>query len=334
MSADTSNPHRSTTFTLTVAMVLVAILTPIFVYLALVDRAREAGVVEDPAKLMAFTAWSACIALILIVGLIMLLRPLFIKQRCRRPQRRGCVRGELWQHLSTAPPAFDMTQAQAWLKEMIPLVEGNTGRTFRKAPRLELVDWQELGKVLANERTLPLQTRGGSLADQLLELTALPTTLPLTPFIIGKYGIASRTVYLLPRNTAAVMDLAKLGPEHLEAIVKLTICHELVHALQDDHLNLSECLRDAQASGDPMSPFNVLMEGHAMLVQAHIAKQLDLRTPQAALESLLLGKEEEGVEGTRMSAVYRAGLDLMGKEFAAGGAQRLWARLESPNSRE
>jgi hypothetical protein len=154
--------------------------------------------------------------------------------------------------------------------------------------------------------------------------------MPFTPFIIGKYGTSSRTVYLLPRNTAAVIELAKLGPSEVEATVKLTICHELVHALQDDHLNLAECLRDAQTSGDPLSPFNVVMEGHAMLMQAQAAERLDLRTPQAALQALLLGNPDESTEGTRMSQVYRLGLEYMTQEFAEGGCERLWQRLDSP----
>jgi hypothetical protein len=328
-----SSPHRSTTLTLTVSLVLVGLMTPIFIYLALADRAANHAV-DDPAKLMAFTVWSACVAVFLIIGLILLLRPLFMKGMRPRvcAEKKTNKREALWQQLTSAPPAFSLDQARTWLGEMRPLVEALTGRKFRRDPQLELVEWQQLGKVLANEKMLPLQTGGGSggLAGRLLELAALPSTLPLTPFIIGKYGTASRTVYLLPRNTAAVMKLAKLGPEDVEAIVKLTICHELVHALQDDHLDLSECLRDAQTSGDPMAPFNVVMEGHAMLIQAQVAEHLGLRTPQAALEGLLLGKEEEAVEGTRMSQVYRLGLDYMGREFVEGGCDRLWERLHEP----
>jgi hypothetical protein len=334
VNSPSSSPHRSTTITLTVALVLVALMTPAFVYLAMAERAADAGTVDDPAKLMAFTVWMACVAVFLAVGIILLLRPLFIK--AMRPRyREGKPVGSreaLWQQLTSAPPAFDLAQAQEWLAEMRPLVEEIAGRQFRREPKLELVEWQQLGQVLANEKVVPLQTSGGGgLTDRLMELAALPSTLSLTPFIIGKYGVASQTVYLLPRNTAAVMELAKLGPEDVEPIVKLTICHELVHALQDDHLNLSECLRDAQSSGDPMSPFNVVMEGHAMLLQAQAAERLDLRTPQAALEGLLLGKEEdEAVEGTRMSQVYRLGMNYMDREFAAGGCERLWERLESP----
>lgn len=333
MNSQPPSPHRSTTLTLTVALGLVAIMTPIFAYLALVDRARDSSMVADPAKLMAFTVWSACIAVFLIVGLILLLRPLFIKSRCRRSSARppASARSELWDQLTKATPAFDLVQARSWLSEMVPLVEDLAGRPFRRQPKLELVEWQQLGQVLASEKTLPLQTRGGGgLAGRLLELTVLPSTLPLTPFIIGKYGTASGTIYLLPRNTAAVMKLAKLGSDQVEAIVKLTICHELVHALQDDHLDLGESLRDAQASGDPLSPFNVVMEGHAMLVQALAAERLHLRRPQAALKSLLLGEEEEAVEGTRMSEVYRLGLDYMQSEYETGGSERLWQCLQEP----
>lgn len=331
MNPQPSSPHRSTTLTLTVALVLMGVLTPVFIYLALADRAANQAV-DDPAKLMTFTVWSACVAVFLIIGLILLLRPLFIegmrpRTRTEMPESK---REALWQRLTSAPPAFDLDQAKAWLAEMRPLVEELTGRSFRRDPQLELVEWQQLGKVLANEKMLPLQTRGGGLADRLLELAALPSTLPLTPFIIGKYGIASRTVYLLPRNTAAVIELAKLGPKDVEAIVKLTICHELAHALQDDHLDLAECLRDAQASGEPLAPFNVVMEGHAMLIQAQAAERLELRTPQAALESLLLGKDDEPVEETRMSQVYCLGLDYMRREFEEGGSDRLWERLQEP----
>ncbi len=113
------------------------------------------------------------------------------------------------------------------MADILPFVEKVAGARLKKLPELKLVDWREVGRVLARDLLLPHaggegRSKRAPLADQFMELTAMQTTLPLAPFVIGKYAVSSSTLYLLPRNMSATMELVGLDHSAAEPVAKLT----------------------------------------------------------------------------------------------------------------
>ncbi|MFN2563799.1 MAG: hypothetical protein ABR499_02140 [Gemmatimonadaceae bacterium] len=147
------------------------------------------------------------------------------------------------------------------VRESIPQIERATGLKFKAPPKLEVrtkaqvreflvgkFDEQQPARELASEE-LVYKTLG--LIPQSLDLRKFLLDL-YTEQIVGFYDPAKKVLYVVegaPREVA-----------------RITVAHELIHALQDQYLNL-DSLQRATADGDRTLAAQAVVEGQATYEQ-------------------------------------------------------------------
>jgi hypothetical protein len=161
--------------------------------------------------------------------------------------------------------------------EAVPRIEQATGLRFRSPPKVEVRSREQVRDFLLkkfDETTPSAQLAGEEKAYKLLGL--IPDTMNLRAFylrvlteqIVGYYDPAAKTLYVV--NGAD------------ESIVGVTITHELIHALQDQYVNLDSLQRSTEDS-DRLAAAQALVEGEAQFEQISIMlggpKQLETRLP-------------------------------------------------------
>lgn len=187
------------------------------------------------------------------------------------------------------------TALQRMARELIPEVERRSGLSFREPPRLarssrerlEAFLREELGEQLPPERALAVRdvyARMGLMPDT-LDLRAVLQGLYLEQ-VVGYYDPAADTLYVREG----------VEPSQLRTV----LLHELVHAVQDQHLDLDSLMDARSESNDAGTAAQAALEGHATFVMAewqlagatgrevNLARMPDLSRvlPRSALDSL------------------------------------------------
>lgn len=122
----------------------------------------------------------------------------------------------------------------ARVREAIPQIEQATGLKFRTPPKLEVRSRAQVRDFLLtkfNESTPAEEMRGEEMAWKLFGL--IPDSLQLRPFlldllteqIVGYYDPQTKVLYVVE---GAAEDMAGM-----------VVSHELIHALQDQYVNLA-----------------------------------------------------------------------------------------------
>ncbi len=162
------------------------------------------------------------------------------------------------------------------VRKAIPQLEESSGLAFTKLPVLEERTRDEVRTFVEsqfNEQLTPLELAGAQEAYRLFGL--LPDTLDLRAFFIdllteqvaGYYDPATKVLYV-------VKDAA---PE----IREVTITHELMHALQDQHTRL-DSVQTLKGDNDRMVAMQSVIEGQATYEQFAImtgGSDMGLRIP-------------------------------------------------------
>jgi hypothetical protein len=146
--------------------------------------------------------------------------------------------------------------------EYMPMIEKSLGRKFKTVPRLEVRTRDQVRDFLLKhlEDSIPQRELAGQTATFRV-LGLIPDTLDLKKFfvpllteqIIGYYDPRTKVLYVVQ---GAPSDY-----------VGFTIMHELVHALQDQYVNLDSLENDTQDS-DRQSAVQAVIEGQATYEQA------------------------------------------------------------------
>jgi hypothetical protein len=173
---------------------------------------------------------------------------------CARPQR--------------AQDAYAAAVADA-----IPIVEKTTGLTYKKPPVYKLRTRAEIHDFL--EKLFNEEKPARDLAEQqtiLRRLGVIPDTLDLrkleldllTEQIVGLYDPRSKVLYIVKGTDPAIMAL--------------TVQHELVHALQDQYMNL-DSVENLKGDDDRSLAAAAVIEGQATLVTLEAANAAALEMP-------------------------------------------------------
>lgn len=148
--------------------------------------------------------------------------------------------------------------------EAIPRIEASTGLKYKQRPRVEVRNKDQVREFLVkkfDEESPAAELAGEESAYRLLGL--LPPTLDLRKFllavlteqVIGYYDPASKVLYVVK------------GAD--EKTVGITITHELVHALQDQYVNL-DSIQKATSDNDRLTAAQAVIEGQAQFEQLSI----------------------------------------------------------------
>jgi hypothetical protein len=149
--------------------------------------------------------------------------------------------------------------------------------------------------------------------------------------VFGKYGFLDDQLYIDPDGIAQAVE--PVDPELFHAVLDLVLAHELTHALQDQHLDLSAIA--GGHTGDAGLAVVCALEGHAAWVQARIAATLG--TPEAAaLVGAFLGYDasqpgiSDSVDRYHDSYIYGQGAAFVDTLSARGGLESVWSMLANP----
>ncbi len=173
------------------------------------------------------------------------------------------------------PPGYEGPYRRQ-VRRAIPKLEEQTGLAFKKLPVLEERTREEVRQFIVkqfNEQLTPLEIAGAEQAYRLFGL--IPDTLDLRKFyldllseqVAGYYDPATKVLYVVQDATAAMKDI--------------TITHELVHALQDQHTPLDSVVL-LKGDNDRMVARQSVIEGQAtyeQIVQMTGGNDLDMRIP-------------------------------------------------------
>jgi hypothetical protein len=148
--------------------------------------------------------------------------------------------------------------------EAMPRIEASTGLRFKAKPRIEARSKEEVRAFLLkqfNEAKSSQSLAGEEVANKLLGL--IPESMDLRAFllrvldeqIVGYYDPAVKTLYVVK------------GAD--EPIIAATITHELIHALQDQYVNL-DSIQKATVDADRATAAQAVIEGQATFEQMSI----------------------------------------------------------------
>jgi hypothetical protein len=146
-------------------------------------------------------------------------------------------------------------------RELVPEVERAVGRKFKTPPRVEVQPRDEVKKYIEKQYTDPRAQRevaGQETAYKRLGL--IPETLDLRALflelleeqVVGYYDPKTKVLYVVEGS----------DPDLAPAIIR----HELVHALQDQYVNLDSLLH-VEGQNDRQTAVQAAIEGHAIWVQ-------------------------------------------------------------------
>ncbi len=150
------------------------------------------------------------------------------------------------------------------LAQTIPRIEQSTGLKFKQRPRVELRSKEQVRDFLIkkfDEETPSKELAGEEAAYKLFGM--LPESLDLRKFflavlteqVIGYYDPKAKVLYVVQ------------GAD--EATVAITLTHELVHALQDQYVNL-DSLQKGTSDNDRLTAAQAVIEGEAQYEQLSI----------------------------------------------------------------
>jgi hypothetical protein len=145
--------------------------------------------------------------------------------------------------------------------EAVPKIEEAIGLPFKEPPRLEVRSREQVREFLEGRfnEEIPMRELAG--AERAYKRFGLvPESLELRPFlldlleeqIVGYYDPATDVLYVVEGSP--------------DDIVGLTITHELVHALQDQYINL-DSIQNLEGNNDRQSAVQAIIEGQATYEQ-------------------------------------------------------------------
>ena len=148
--------------------------------------------------------------------------------------------------------------------EAIPRIESSTGLMFTRPPTLQVRSREQVREFLVkkfNEDTPTQELVGEETAYKLLGM--LPDSMDLRSFllavlneqVVGYYDPATKVLYVVE------------GAD--EQTVSITVTHELVHALQDQYVNL-DSIQKSTSDNDRLTAAQAVIEGQAQFEQLSI----------------------------------------------------------------
>ncbi|MDB4908637.1 MAG: hypothetical protein JWO05_3421 [Gemmatimonadetes bacterium] len=156
------------------------------------------------------------------------------------------------------------------VEEAIPSIEKVMGVKFKTQPKLEARSAAEVRAYLVKqfeESSAQKELAGTEVTFKLLGL--IPDTMHLKPFILdllqeqvaGYYDPQTKVLYVVEGRGADDM------------MINTTITHELVHALQDQYMNLDSLQKAGDGYSDRQSAAQAVIEGQATFEQMNIVTQ-------------------------------------------------------------
>jgi hypothetical protein len=197
------------------------------------------------------------------------------------------------------------------LKELRPLVEKESGKQFSKAPTAELGTVASVKKMLVVELEPQMHVLLPDADDDDLADAAKQQASFLAKMFLGKYSPSSGKIVVLADNFPKIAELMK-NPRMLSRDwARVTILHELVHALDQDAYKAFDDIK-TRKTPDELEALNAVLEGHAQFVTHRILAGLQQEELFEAFKKQMLASPPETDEATK----YMASVGTRALKFA------------------
>ncbi|MEO6067079.1 MAG: hypothetical protein ABIQ41_03740 [Gemmatimonadales bacterium] len=163
-----------------------------------------------------------------------------------------------------ARPATEDAALARLVDSLIPQVEHATGLTFKRKPRAVIISREQARSYLVGQlqKQFPGE-RGRSLATSYRLLGLLPDTLDLQKLFLEI--LTEQVAGYYDPDSSAFFGVAGADP----TTFRITVAHELVHALQHDYVPLDSIL-DARDDADRLAAAQAVLEGQATIAMFRI----------------------------------------------------------------
>lgn len=233
---------------------------------------------------------------------------------------------------------IDDAQLDEYVERILPAVERAAGRKFEHTPVYEIAGATDIVRALESEvRETYLSLFAGEPRPRVERLAASHAA-EGAGSLLGKYGLETKILYMVPDVIDTYLDSYEFDRAYAEDLFQLVVAHELVHALQDQVLDL-ETRFASITDWDAYFGFNCLIEGHAEHVTALVAEELDLEEALSVMdwiagtdpvEHLPVGTEfVQRSQRTTIETQYLKGREFIDFQHDLGGANRVWRILQS-----
>lgn len=240
------------------------------------------------------------------------------------------LRSRIDELIPESAPVYSQQDIDAWLPEIVSLVEATAGKKFKHVPPVRLIGRAELRRILL---------AGIESSGEVLD--GLPGEAEMTVvMVLGLYEPDSDVIYMLPGNVTPLMNLSGESTEFLEPMSKLVLAHELAHALQDQHLNLTK-MQDAIGNVEQGHAFRATVEGHATLIEEAVANRMGLQLVRADKSDTpppptVISADDELLQAMfeydelLNQLYYLKGCDFFEHNLRRGGQNQVWRILADP----
>jgi hypothetical protein len=221
---------------------------------------------------------------------------------------------------------------------LLPAIERNTGLKFKRQPRVEVRSSADVRAVVEQgfrESRAARDLAGYEAAYKALGL--IPPALDLRKILLdlleeqvaGFYDPKAKALYVVSGASAKALDL--------------TVAHELVHALQDQYVDL-DSVRQADVDNDVATAAQAAIEGHATYVSLlDVARTADVAALPGGWGTIASGIRDQSALAEGLGAApaavrealifpYAGGLPFVAAAYPAHGGVALVA--DAPRSTE
>jgi multidrug efflux pump subunit AcrA (membrane-fusion protein) len=247
----------------------------------------------------------------------------------------------------------DEAALRAWAGEIRKTLESIAGRSLTNDVDIRVVDKDELARVLNVSVQADMQRDNPKMDGTLLYVRSMKASYDIAGRVLGVYNRGTKTVFVVAANVPVLLPTIAANRTLCGKVVRLTVAHELVHALQDQHVP-RETLFAGATDHDSHMAVQCAIEGHAVVVTDALADRLDWRDANAHIWNLATSggadaarpknvrpsvpaQDQKQARPSRVSTgeselIYTRGRLLARKRMQAGGVEALWKMLESPPS--
>lgn len=206
---------------------------------------------------------------------------------------------------------------QELLDRSAPLIEAELGATFAQRPTLREATREELAAVLAAEFLPQVRVQLPNGPEEEVQRAVASTSDLYSRILIGKYDAAAHAIYLVPENRPR------------EDLLRATVLHELVHALDEQEVGAFSGIAGLQTRAE-LEIWNALVEGHAQYVTRRVLAAAGEEAAFEAFEDHITRTPPGMPEGDR----YLFGLLSHSFRFAYVDGRRFFEGLPREHHRE
>ncbi len=232
-------------------------------------------------------------------------------------------------------PAFTLQQAQQWRDEMIPHVEAAAGRSFKTVPELKIVTRGEMFERWEADMKLSVLLAGAdpdsndASADIMMHML---DNMQRAGYMLGRYSTSNQTIDLPAGNISSLMKLGWIVEEHLDGACRITIAHELAHALHEQHLPFAQ--RALPTTSDMSRAFEATSEGFATFVQNQVALRMNQEHVNTSMQrgrsTAAPNNAAAQIAVKHYQDMYLAGARFFQHHYDDAGIDKVWDILADP----